>query len=151
MPRQCDLLSRKLVDEALIPMINTGLSVRVSDDTDLRNAQGLNMGDEDIRDELLPVVLRTVQNHGCRLLSFGSPEILSCHTVGDVVDAVWNDLNQPAAQLSMLSAQLAAISNQAAALAKHPAIASAKADPLAASPVRRQKTSSGKRKRPKSK
>jgi hypothetical protein len=110
MPRQCDLLSNKLVERALIAAIdkmNPTLDVTV--DTEIRSARDLNMDPEDVQDRLLPIILKAVANHGCRLISFGPTEIKSCETVGEIIAGVWKDLDSPpAVRLYHLSNQLSA-------------------------------------------
>jgi hypothetical protein len=95
-PPSCQLLSRQLVDSALIAAINARYNTTVTDTTSLQGADGLNLDSVAITTDFYGLVVMTVHDQGCRIRHLSPQTVAGCDTVGDVVDKVWADLSAPA-------------------------------------------------------
>jgi hypothetical protein len=91
-PSACQLLSREIVDDKLIPAINARYKTKVTDTTSLQGGDGLNLDDIALTTDFYSLVVMVVHDQGCRVRHFGPQTIAGCDTVGDVVDKVWADL-----------------------------------------------------------
>ena len=94
-PPSCQLVSRQLVDKAIIPAVNARYNANATDATSLQGADGLNLDDVAVTTDLYGLVVVTVHDQGCRIRHLSPQALAGCNTVGDVVDKVWADLSAP--------------------------------------------------------
>jgi hypothetical protein len=94
-PSSCQLLSRQVVDQKLIPAINARYKTTATDETALQDANGLNLDDIALTTDFYGLVVMVVHDQGCRIRHLGPQTVAGCDTVGDVVDKIWADLTAP--------------------------------------------------------
>lgn len=88
----CTLLDRDAVQDCIWAALNEEYETKVSDNTSLRNRTGLALDDEEIRRNTYDVIRKAVKDKGCKLTAFAPKDLLACKTVGDIVDAVTEDI-----------------------------------------------------------
>lgn len=93
-PTQCQLLStgavRTCIQDAITRKYAPGAPV--TDATTLKDQNGLGLDDVEIRNGLLHVIERAVEQKGCMLTNVTGSDLIDCDTVGDVVTKVATDI-----------------------------------------------------------
>jgi hypothetical protein len=89
----CTLFNRPAVQKCIWAALNEEYNANVKDDTSLRNrTKGLGLDDTEIRNNTYDVITKAVKDKGCRLTKLTPAGLARCKSVGDVVDAVTDDI-----------------------------------------------------------
>jgi hypothetical protein len=91
-PNQCRLLSTELVRQCIHNALNRKFSTQVDDDTTLKDQNGLGLDEPEIKNDLLHVIERAVEQEGCMLTNLTGGDLFDCDTVGEIVDKVAADI-----------------------------------------------------------
>jgi hypothetical protein len=88
----CTLFNRDAVQDCIWDALNEEYETKVDDSTSLRSRTGLGLDDEEIRANTYDVIRKAVRVKGCKLTAFAPKNLLGCKIVGDIVDAVTDDI-----------------------------------------------------------
>lgn len=91
-PTQCQLLTTSAVRTCIDDAIKRKFDGDVNDTTSLKDQNGLGLDETEIKNDLLHVIERAVEQEGCMLTSLTGSDLYGCDTVGDIVKKVAADI-----------------------------------------------------------